>query len=62
MSGRRRAYPQPQYATGPAGMATPPAPNQFQQQQPVQQPVQQYGVDQMQGQFQQMNVGGVGPT
>ena len=43
-------------------MATPPAPNQFQQQQPVQQPVQQYGVDQMQGQFQQMNVGGVGPT
>ncbi|KAL6449527.1 LOW QUALITY PROTEIN: SEC24 Protein transport protein SEC24 [Candida maltosa Xu316] len=63
MSGRRRAYPQPQYATGPSGTTTPPAANQFQQvpQQQFQQQSQPYGVDQMQGQFQQMNVGGGAP-
>ena len=63
MSGRRRAYPQPQYAAGAGAAAPPPVPNQFQQQQMAQQqqqPQQQlpYGVDQMQNQFQQMNVGG----
>ncbi|RCK60768.1 Protein transport protein SEC24 [Candida viswanathii] len=60
MSGRRRAYPQPQYAAGAGAAAPPPAPNQFQQQQAAQQQQAQlpYTVDQMQGQFQQMNVGG----
>ncbi|RCK63483.1 Protein transport protein SEC24 [Candida viswanathii] len=60
MSGRRRAYPQPQYAAGAGAAAPPPAPNQFQQQQAAQQQLAQlpYTVDQMQGQFQQMNVGG----
>ncbi|KAK6889779.1 Protein transport protein SEC24 [Candida tropicalis] len=65
MSGRRRAYPQPQYAAGAGAAAPPPVPNQFQQQQMAQQQQQQqpqqqspYGVDQMQNQFQQMNVGG----
>ena len=60
MSGRRRAYPQPQYAAGTGAAAPPPGPNQFQQQQAAQQQQQQlpYGVDQMQNQFQQMNVDG----
>ncbi|EGW32370.1 uncharacterized protein SPAPADRAFT_138597 [Spathaspora passalidarum NRRL Y-27907] len=63
MSGRRRAYPQPQYAAGqPAAMASPQM-NQFQQPQQQQQqydPPAAYGIDQAQQQFQQMNIGGGG--
>lgn len=47
MSGRRRAYPQPQYTTG--GMGVQPG---------IQQP---YGIDQVQNQFSNMNVGGTSP-
>ncbi|CAI5756934.1 unnamed protein product [Candida verbasci] len=59
MSGRRRAYPQPQYTAGPTGSVTsPPTANQFQQQQQQQQqqPSQAYGIDQTQQLFQQMNI------
>ncbi|KAG7661982.1 SEC24 [[Candida] subhashii] len=64
MSGRRRHYPQPQYAAGGgAPSASPPQfqPQQFQPQQ--QQPAYGaagagYGVDQVQQQFQQLNVNG----
>jgi protein transport protein SEC24 len=50
MSSRRRAYPQPQYATGgiPPVAAAPGAPAQ---------PPAPYAMDQMQNQFQNMNVG-----
>ncbi|KAG5421220.1 SEC24 [Candida metapsilosis] len=68
MSGRRRAYPKPQYAAGAPGGAAAAAPSafgqpqQFQPQQPIngqqqQQQQQPYGADQLQNQFQQMNVG-----
>lgn len=67
MSSRRRAYPQPQYAATPAVPAADPQLQQFQPQQPqgqVQQPQgygagsPAYGVDQVNQQFQNMNVGG----
>lgn len=67
MSGRRRAYPQPQYAAGaPGGAATPPAFGQPPQPQgQYQQPMngqQPYGADQLQNQFQQLNVGATNPA